>query len=68
MWTSSVTINGTNAFIGSLTSKHKINLFCYPLSYTRQKKWIIVNITGIIMGPEENKKSSSRTSKPLKER
>ena len=56
MWTLKVSLNGKSALIGSRTLKHKINLFGFPLSYYYEKNWVIVNITGIILGNEKNKK------------
>jgi len=51
------TFDGSKALIGSRTLKHKVNIFAFPLSYTYKKNWIIVNITGILLGKEKNKKA-----------
>lgn len=56
MWTTKLSFDGSEALIGSKTLKHKVNMFAFPLSYFYEKKHIIVNITGIILGKEKNKK------------
>jgi len=56
MWVAKVSFDGSKAHIGSKTLKHKINLFGFPLSHFYQGNWIIVNITGILIGEEKNKK------------
>ena len=56
MWTAKLSFDGSKALIGSRTLKHKVNVFAFPLSYFYEKSWIIVNITGIILGKEKNKK------------
>jgi len=56
MWTAKLMFEGKNALIGSRTFKHKVNLFAFPLSYSYLKKWIIVSVTGILIGEEKSKK------------
>ncbi len=57
MWTAKISFDGSKALIGSRTLKHKVNIFAFPLSYFYQKNWIIVNITGILLGEEKNKQT-----------
>lgn len=57
MWTAKITFDGSKALIGSRTLKHKVNMFAFPLSYFYKKNHIIVNITGILLGQEKNKKA-----------
>ncbi|MFH1823582.1 MAG: helix-turn-helix domain-containing protein [archaeon] len=61
MWVAKLSFDGTKGFIGPLTKKYKVNLFGFPLSYFYKKDWIIVNITGIIIG--NNKKFVSELTK-----
>lgn len=56
MWVAKVSINGKTACIGSRTLKHRINLFGFPLSFFYERKWIIVNISGILIGKEREKR------------
>lgn len=57
MWTARLSFDGSKALIGSRTLKHKVNIFAFPLSWFYQKNRIIVNITGILLGKERNKKT-----------
>ncbi len=54
MWVAKLNFDGSNALIGSKTLKYKINFFGFALSYFYEKNWIIVHITGNILGKEEN--------------
>ncbi len=63
MWTCKVSINGKNAAMGSRTLKHNVNLFGFPLSYVRNSSFMIVNISGVIVGDEKNKKEFFRSWK-----
>jgi predicted DNA binding protein len=56
MWTASIRFNGVNALIGSKTSKYKIDVFSYPLSYFYEKNWIIVHIAGTMVGRSDKYK------------
>ncbi|MBD3252611.1 hypothetical protein GF386_02680 [Candidatus Pacearchaeota archaeon] len=60
MWTAKIIFDGSRALIGSRTLKYKINLFGFPLSFYYEKKCVIVNLTGIILGEEKNKKAFLR--------
>ncbi|MDP3027578.1 MAG: helix-turn-helix domain-containing protein [Nanoarchaeota archaeon] len=63
MWTAKISFDGSKALIGSRTLKYKVNLFAFPLSYFYEKNWIIVNITGILLGEEKNKKGFTKDLK-----
>jgi len=63
MWTAKISFDGSKALIGNRTLKHKVNIFAFPLSYFYEKNWIIVNITGIILGKEKNKQAFIRDLK-----
>ncbi len=56
MWTCKIEIDGKEAHLGSKTLKHKITLAGFPLSFSYQGKWVIVHITGILIGNSKNKK------------
>ncbi len=56
MWVARIKLSGKDALIGSKATKHKVNLFGFPLSYYYEKDWIIVHIAGTLLGKEENKK------------
>lgn len=56
MWVAKIKFSGEGTLIGSKTPKHEINLFGFALSYFYEKDWIIVHITGTIVGKEEDKK------------
>ena len=56
MWVAKIKFDSEKTLIGSKAAKHKVNLFGFPLSFYYTKKWIIVHITGTIIGDEENKK------------
>ena len=56
MWIAKIKFSGEGTLIGSKAQKYNINLFGFPLSYYYDKKWIIVHITGTILGKEEDKK------------
>jgi len=57
MWVAKVSFDGSSALIGSRTKKHKVNVFAFPLNYFYEKNWVIVNITGIILGDGKSKKA-----------
>ncbi len=56
MWVAKISFDGKNALIGSRTLKYKVNLYGFPLSYFYHKKYILVHITGILIGSEKNKR------------
>jgi len=66
MWTAKITFDGSQALIGSKTLKHKINIFAFPLSYSYEKNWVIVHITGNILGKENNIKKFVKDLKKQK--
>ncbi|MBI2449517.1 hypothetical protein HYV49_04435 [Candidatus Pacearchaeota archaeon] len=57
MWIARIKFSEEGTLIGSRTMKYNINLFGFPLSYFYEKNWIVVHITGIIFGKEEDKKA-----------
>jgi len=66
MWTAKIIFDGSNALIGSKTLKHKVNIFAFPLSYSYEKNWVIVHITGDILGKENNIKKFIKDFKKQK--
>jgi predicted DNA binding protein len=56
MWVTKIKFSAKETLIGSKAEKYKVNLFAFPLSYTYEKNWILVHITGNIFGEEKNKK------------
>jgi predicted DNA binding protein len=56
MWIAKLKFSSQNTLIGSKAEKYSINLFGFPLSFTYEKDWIVVHITGTIFGKESNKK------------
>ncbi|MEK6875627.1 MAG: helix-turn-helix domain-containing protein [Nanoarchaeota archaeon] len=57
MWVSKLKFPSDKTLIGSKASKYSIDLFGFPLSFTYEKEWIIVHITGTIFGKENNKRN-----------
>jgi len=66
MWVAKIEFDGKNSLIGSKTLKHKVTFFGYPLSYTTDKKWIIVQATGTLFGKTDDKKNFVRDLKKEK--
>lgn len=54
MWTAKIRFNTKGTLIGEKAVKYNVNIFGFPLSYYRQNKWIIVHITGTILGEKDN--------------
>ena len=63
MWVAKIKFSSEETLIGSKAIKYKINLFGFPLSYYYEKKWIIVQVTGTVLGDEKNKKEFVRDLK-----
>jgi len=63
MWVAKVSFDGSNALLGSRTKKHKVNIFAFPLNYFYEKNWVVVNITGIILGDDKSRKAFVRDLK-----
>ena len=55
MWAAKVKFSEKGTLIGSKCIKYRVNLFGFPLSYSYEKNWVIVQITGIIIGEEKAK-------------
>lgn len=66
MWVAKVKFSNKGTLIGSKATKHKVNLFGFPLSYYYEKKWVIVQVAGTIFGNEKNKKEFIRDLKKEK--
>ena len=56
MWVAKVKFDTKDTLIGTKVVKHGIDLFAFPLSWTYEKDWIIVHITGTVFGSDVNKK------------
>ncbi|MDP2926462.1 MAG: helix-turn-helix domain-containing protein [Nanoarchaeota archaeon] len=56
MWIAKIKFSVKETLIGSKAEKYGVSLFAFPLSYTYEKNWIIVHITGTVLGKEKNKK------------
>lgn len=57
MWTAKIKFSEKGTLIGSKCIEHQINLFGFPLSYYYDKKWVMVQIAGTIIGEEHKKKA-----------
>lgn len=63
MWVAKIRFNSEGTLIGSKAAKHKVSLFGFPLSYSYEKNWIVVQVAGTIFGEEKNKKDFVRDLK-----
>jgi len=54
MWIAKVKFDEKGTLIGSKAMKHDVNLFVFALSFFYEKDWIVVHITGNILGDKEN--------------
>ena len=61
-----IKFSSEKTLIGSKAHKFSIDLLGFPLSYTYQKKWIIVHITGTIFWDDKNKKEFVKNLKEEK--
>ncbi|KHO55428.1 MAG: transcription regulator-like protein [archaeon GW2011_AR19] len=53
MWTAKIKFNEEKTLIGNKAVKHGVNLFVFALSFFYENNWIIVHITGNIIGEKE---------------
>lgn len=65
MWVSKITFDGKNALLGKKSLNHKVNIVGFPLSYYYEKNRVIVHITGVIFGKNEDKKAFLKNLKNL---
>ena len=56
MWVAKIVFDGRKAAIGSRTLKYGVSLTGFPLFYSYEKREVLVNISGIIVGEKRNKK------------
>lgn len=64
MWVAKIKFSEKGTLIGSKAIKYKVNIFGFPLSYYYENNWIIVHITGTIVGKPKNiKKFASELKK-----
>jgi len=56
MWIMKLSLDAKNLFFGRLALKHKIALFGSPLSFSHANHELLIQISGVIVGSEQNKK------------
>jgi len=56
MWVAKIKYSAKGTLIGTKTQKHKVTMFAFPLSYSYEKDWVIVQITGTLFGKDADKK------------
>ncbi|MCD4760140.1 helix-turn-helix domain-containing protein [archaeon] len=56
MFIAKIKFSAKNTLIGNKLAKYNLNMFGFPLSFYYEKDWIIVHITGTLIGNEKNKK------------
>jgi len=56
MWVAKIKFSSKGTLIGTEAIKNKISLFGFPLSYSKEDNWVIVQVAGTIFGNAENKK------------
>ncbi len=66
MWVAKIKFSEKGTLIGSKAIKYKVNVFGFPLSYYYENEWIIVHITGTIVGKPENIKKFANELKKEK--
>lgn len=55
MWVAKIKLNSEKTLIGQAATRNKLNLFIFPISYHKEKNYLIVQITGTIFGREKEK-------------
>jgi len=55
MWIAKIKFSEKGTLIGSKAQKNNLNIFGFPLSYSYEKNWVVVHITGTIFGKSEDK-------------
>lgn len=63
MWISQFKFNAKNGQIGSRTLDFGVDLFGFPLSYSYETDYVIVNIAGNLFGSDKEKKLFIRSMK-----
>ena len=56
MWTAKIKFSSENTLIGSRAKKYGVDIFGFPLSYSYEKNWVIVQVAGSIFGSDSDKK------------
>jgi predicted DNA binding protein len=56
MWAIKLELDAKNLFFGSLAIKHNVALFGCPLSFSFYNKELCIQVNGVIVGKEKNKK------------
>lgn len=56
MWIARIRFSTKNTLIGSEAVRNQVSIFGFPLSYSKQGKWMIVQLAGTIVGPLKNRR------------
>lgn len=54
MWTLKIKFSEEGTLIGSKAVQYDVNLFAFPLSYSYEKNWVVVHLTGNIFGEQKD--------------
>jgi predicted DNA binding protein len=57
MWVLKITLDSEKQFIGKLAVEHNVSIASYNLSYYKNKKWIYLISSGILIGGDKDKKA-----------
>ncbi len=57
MWIAKIKFDSEGTHLGTYATKHNITLYGFPLSYSKGKNCMIVQVAGTIFGSEKSKKS-----------
>ena len=63
MWVAKIKFNSEGTLIGSVAKKYKIDIFGFPLSYSFEKEYALVQVAGKIIGTNEDKNKFLREMK-----
>lgn len=66
MWVAKIRINSEGTLIGEKCKKYNVDILGFPLSYSYDSKWVIVQLAGTIFGNEKDKKGFFREAKKEK--
>lgn len=56
MWVIKIQMDSKNFYLGQMAMKHKVSMTGYPLTYYKDKKFLYLNVAGLIIGEDKNKK------------
>ncbi|MFH1915659.1 MAG: helix-turn-helix domain-containing protein [Nanoarchaeota archaeon] len=56
MWIARIRFSTEKTLIGAEAVKYQVSVFGFPLSYSKQGRWMIVQLAGTIIGADENKR------------